>query len=201
MKLDNLRKNILIFKNEVKVYRNLLMSSLDCMGEVDSNHQKIDDKRSRLIKTYAKLEIYIETIGKNPRLHDGVWATLYPAYDNGLSADIVSRVGPSLDAMLTDLDYIEGKIENISEKKFNSIFNKKYRSKKTKKSKESSIDKKRNEYWNYTNIFWLFYQLVCVIWKHKIISILIIILGLFAIDYALAWKNALWVWNSITGIF
>lgn len=169
MKLSDLREKIISFKNGVKNYRQLLMSSLDYMAEISSNHQEIEEQRSELVKTYAKLEIYIKTIGKNPRLHDGVWATLYSAYDNGLSADIINRVGPSIDAMLTDLDYIEGKLEDISDKEFDDIFNKKETQKRTG-NEESNDKKKREDYWNLVNPFWLLFQLGRIIWKHKIVT-------------------------------
>lgn len=52
--------------------------------------------------------------------------------------------------------------------------------------------------WNWVNPFWLILQLVLVIfhllklaWKHKLISAIFILISLFAIDYALAWKNLL----------
>lgn len=55
-----------------------------------------------------------------------------------------------------------------------------------------------NNAWNYVNPFWLIWQLLLFLlkilkyaWGHKIISILIIIITLLAIDYSLAWKNLL----------
>jgi hypothetical protein len=57
-------------------------------------------------------------------------------------------------------------------------------------------------YWNLVNPFWLLwrlfriiYHLMKLIWKHKIISLIIIFLSLLAIDYGLAWKNILSLWS------
>lgn len=62
--------------------------------------------------------------------------------------------------------------------------------------------------WNWINPFWLLWQLLLLsikifklAWKHKIISGCIVILTLLAIDYSLAWKNLLSIWEWIQSLW
>lgn len=55
---------------------------------------------------------------------------------------------------------------------------------------------KSDNIWKKTNIFWILFQFLKILknilfwlWKHKILSILLIIITLIGIDYSLAWKN------------
>ena len=45
-------------------------------------------------------------------MSDGVWNVTYSPYDMAFSDDILLRVGPALDAVINDLDWIIGKLEN-----------------------------------------------------------------------------------------
>ena len=168
MKFEEVKIQIVDFKKNVKAYKKLLFSSAD-YGEIVSNREAIEDKRSNLMKTYARLEVYIQMIGKNPQMSDGVWANLYSVHDNGLSSDILNRVGPSIEGILTDLDYIEGKLESITEKEFDDMFRKKDNQRAITATK-TIHNKKDLNYWNAINPFWLMYKLMTILWEHKIIS-------------------------------
>lgn len=114
MDIETLKEKILQFKNEVKEYRDLLSESRDhIMPEIVRNFEHLDQYRTSLIKQYASLETYIKKFGKGPKLNDGVWNVFYSPYDNAFTKDTLIRVGPSTDAILNDLDYIIGKLENI----------------------------------------------------------------------------------------
>ncbi len=63
---------------------------------------------------------------------------------------------------------------------------------------KQEIKKSEKSYWNYCNPFWLLYKistkfvyLLKNIWKHKIASFILAVVGLLAIDYALLGKNTL----------
>ncbi len=60
---------------------------------------------------------------------------------------------------------------------------------------------KKANYWQLTNPLWLFYWLVRNIWKHKLILILITLITLLGIDYTIAWKNTIWLMDSIKNFF
>lgn len=75
------------------------------------------------------------------------------------------------------------------------------------KSQKSVVIITKN-YWNFVNPFWLLWQLFkrILIWikKHKIASVVsgvIVILGLIATDYTLAWKNLKTIWKFFKTIF
>lgn len=176
MKLNELKSEINQFQKDVITYRNLLRQHLDYPGDVGDLNGKVASLRSNLIKKYAQLELYINVIGRNPRLHDGVWANLYSAYDNGLSEDIISRVGPSVEAMLTDLDYIIGKLDTLSEKDFKKLFF------------ERSVQTNTNK-WNYVNPFWLLWYLLVLAWDNKIISGIIIGLAVAYLAWRFGWHK------------
>lgn len=68
--------------------------------------------------------------------------------------------------------------------------------------KEEITTKKMGfNYWNIVNPFWLIYKLIVFTWKHKLITAIIMIVTLLGIDYSLAWKNTLWVFNAMVSIF
>lgn len=64
---------------------------------------------------------------------------------------------------------------------------------------------RKANYWQLTNPLWLFYWLVrnilIIVWKHKLISILITLITLLGINYAVVWKNTAWLINSIKNFF
>ncbi len=64
--------------------------------------------------------------------------------------------------------------------------------------KKKQFFPRSNNTWNYVNPLWLAWQLLLFLfkvlkfaWRHKVISTLIIIITLLALDYSLAWKNLL----------
>lgn len=56
-------------------------------------------------------------------------------------------------------------------------------------------------YWNWINPFWLLWKLFTLIRRHKVISIVSVILFLLAIDYSLAWQNMQWIIEKIMLVF
>jgi len=53
----------------------------------------------------------------------------------------------------------------------------------------------------YTNPFWLLWRLIIFIWRHKVISSIVLAIGLLATDYAMAWRNIKILWNFIKSLF
>ena len=193
MTLDQLKTNISEFKQKVQEFRYLLAKSRDSvMPEIRKNHQEIAQMRSELNAGYGKLEKFIKKFGNNPRMSDGVNPIVYPVYSNAFSNDILLRVGPSVDAVIQDLDYIEGKLNGMTESEFTGTLQ-------PPKKKSSQTVPGRN-YWHLTNPFWWLWEFIKWIWQHKVISITVVIIGLLAMDYSLAWRNLLWLKDFILGI-
>lgn len=192
--LKDLIQEFTSFRKDVSSYETLLHESRDDMADIVRNHDKIAEKRSDLTKAYAKLEKFIKIFGQNPKYHNGVWPVYLDVYGTAFSSDILQRVGPCIDSVLQDLDYIIGKLKNFTEDEFNLAVNPKPQTK-----KEKSTNSKVN-FWQYSNPVWLFWQLGKIIWKHKVISLFVMILGLVAIDYSLAWRNIQWVINHFRGL-
>ena len=122
---ENLIKEINQFREDTKKYRDLLSGSRNEFVEIIRNHKQISDMRSDLNKKYGYLEKYFYRFGRRPLGCDGVNPVKYSVYDSGLSNDILQRRGPSLDAMINDLDFIVGKLESISQSEIDDIFNEK----------------------------------------------------------------------------
>lgn len=191
--LTNLLNEFTTFRKEVFLYENLLHESRDDMADIVMNHDEIAEKRSDLTKAYANLEKFIKIFGQNPKYHDGVWPVYLAVYETAFSSDILQRVGPCIDSVLQDLDYIIGKLENIKEDEFNTAVNPKPQT-----EREKNNNSKVN-FWQHTNPAWLFWQFGKIIWKHKIISVCIVLVSLIAVDYSLAWRNIQWVINYFNG--
>ncbi len=110
MQKNDLLKKLISFKTRCKKLRKLLSESRNAVAEIVRNHEKIASLRSKLNQSYAGLEKYIKLFGKNPKLTDEVWMVAFLVYETAFSADILQRVGPSLNAVSQDLDYIIGKL-------------------------------------------------------------------------------------------
>jgi hypothetical protein len=123
MKREELIKEIDKFKSRTKSFRKLLLESRDAVADIVRNHDKIAKQRSELIRIYAHLEKYIILFGNNPRMSDGVWVVTYPVYTNAFSADILQRIGPSLNAVIQDQDYILGRLDSMTNKDFKNMLN------------------------------------------------------------------------------
>lgn len=123
MNKDQLTNEISNFHNAVSDFKQLLLDSRDrMMPEIVRNHEKITADRRVLVRKYASLEKYLDKLGKRPKMRDGVNPEYYPVYHNAFSTDILLRVGPSLEAVEQDLDYVLGKLEGMSEEEVtNSI--------------------------------------------------------------------------------
>jgi len=68
----------------------------------------------------------------------------------------------------------------------------------------SALDKKEPikkdmaiNYWNFVNPLWLAWRLIVLAWRNKIITIVTVFVSLLGIDYSLAWKNTMWLFNTI----
>ncbi|MDO8512677.1 MAG: hypothetical protein Q7S57_05350 [bacterium] len=194
MNLEKLKESILEFQQKVRLYRTLLSTSRDrILPEIRNNHEAIARMRSELNMDYGMLELYLKKFGNNPQMRDGVHPEYYFAYPNAFSSDVLVRVGPSVDAVLQDLDYLLGRLNAIKEDEFSEVL----RLSKREKSQSPS----NKNYWQLTNPVWLLWLFTKWIWQHKLISTIFTILGLLAIDYSLAWRNAVWTKNFILGLF
>lgn len=116
MNKGKLTKEISAFRDEVEGFKKLLLRSRDSMmPEIVRNHDEIAEMRRALVRKYASLEKYLDKLGKRPKMRDGVNPEYYPVYHNAFSTDILLRVGPSLEAVEQDLDYVLGKLESMPE--------------------------------------------------------------------------------------
>ncbi len=118
-------------------------------------------------------------------MSDGVNSYIYPVYPNAFSNDVLIRVGRSTDAVLQDLDYILGKLNGMTEDEFHKTLN--------PPQQENDLSQPKPNYWHLTNPIWWLWEIVKFTWKHKIVSAAVLILGLLATDYSLAWRNAILV--------
>lgn len=123
MNIQECRKELAIFQEAVKEYRSLLLESRNpSIPKIEKNQGVISERRSQLNRMYGQLEAYIIKLGKNPKMNDGVWNIIYSPYSNAFTNDILLRVGPSVDAIINDLDYIFGRLDSMSEEDFSELF-------------------------------------------------------------------------------
>lgn len=194
MTLAELKTAITEFRQRVQEYRDLMSASRDSvMPEIVRNRQQISQMRAELNAEHGRLEKYLAKFGNNPRMSDGVNPQIYPVYSNAFSSDILLRVGPSTDAVLQDLNYIIGKLNGLTEEEFKEALQ--------PPKKETPQPPPSTNYWHMTNPFWWIWEFAKLIWKHKLISVIITLLGVLAVDYSLAWRNAIWLKDFLLKIF
>ena len=122
MNKNRLTNEISCFRDAVSDFKRLLLDSRDrMMPEIVRNHEKITVDRRALVRKYASLEKYLDKLGKRPRMRDGVNPEYYPVYHNAFSTDILLRVGPSLEAVEQELDYVLGKLESVTEEEVENL--------------------------------------------------------------------------------
>ena len=194
MTLNELKTAISEFRTRVQAYRDLMAQSRDSvMPKIVRNGRQISQMRAELNAEHGRLEKYIVKFGNNPRMSDGVNPQVYPVYSNAFSSDILLRVGPSTDAVLQDLNYINGKLNGLTESEFAEALQ--------PPKKEVPQATPSTNYWHMTNPFWWVWEFAKLIWKHKLISVIITLLGVLAVDYSLAWRNAIWIKDFLLKIF
>ena len=194
MTLEEFRTAISEFRQKVRDYRALMVRSRDnVMPEIVRNGQEVAQMRTELNEDFGRLQRYIQKFSNNPRMNDGVNPVVYAAYPNAFSNDILLRVGRSTDAVLQDLDYIIGQLNGITENEFRNTMN--------PPQQENNLPQPTRNYWHMTNPIWWLWKIVRLIWKHKVVSLLIALVGLLAIDYSLAWRNALWIRDFVLSFF
>jgi hypothetical protein len=194
MTLNQLKSFIIEFQNNVRLYRVLLSQSRDrIVPEIRSNHEAIAQMRSTLNAYYGRIELYIKKFGNNPKMRDRIHPEYYFAYPNAFSNDVLIRVGHSVDAVLQDLDYILGKLTGMTEDEFNQALL-------PPKPVLDTPQLPNKNYWQLTNPFCWLWLSVKWIRQHKIISVIVTLIGLLAIDYSLAWQNIVWIKNFVSGL-
>jgi len=115
MKKEEIKDKIEEFHGKIYEYRELLSKSRDhIMVRIIDNVKQIEELRSDLNRKLGALSKYIKKLGHNPYSSD-IGGGPYPVYETALSSDILQRRGPCIDMALQDLDYIIGRIENMSE--------------------------------------------------------------------------------------
>lgn len=194
MTLAELKTAISEFCEKVQSYRDLMLRSRNrSTPRIERNEQQIAQMRSDLNAEHGRLEKYIIKFGNDPKMRDGVNPHIYPVYNNAFSNDILPRVGPSIDLVLQDLNYITGKLNGITEDEFIEALQPPRR--------ENPQSAPSKNYWHLTNPLWWLWIFAKWIWQHKLISAMFTIVGILAIDYSLAWKNAVWIKSFILGLF
>ena len=106
---------------------------------------------------------------------------------------------------LRELRADEPKINNLIDQEIKQIA--KISDEEIEKKLQPQIITAKN-YWNFINPFWLIWQLIQKIFrlirKHTLASVIsgaVILLGLIATDYAMAWKNLKVIWGFVESIF
>jgi len=184
MKLKELIKRFIDFKQQVSDFRKLLLKSRgDVAPDIIKNHKEIEEMRSMLNNNYGKLEKYIIALGNSPIMKDGI--DVYSAYQNAFADDTLLRVGPSLRTVIQDLDYILGKLEGLSEREFRKIIHQ------AKEKHNISENKPKANYWLYTSPLWLIWRLAFIAWKYRVKLILGIGIGLIVayLVYRFGWNK------------
>lgn len=187
MNKEKLAEEISVFRDKVGAFKKLLLRSRDSvMPEIVRNHDEIASMRRALVRKYASLEKYLDKLGKRPKMRDGVNPEYYPVYHNAFSTDILLRVGPSLEAVEQDLDYVLGKFESISEDELAGLLkNKELADPKTIASARTNNEGVKNphkQYWG---------KLLSDIWawvKEHILATVIAGLILAGLVYLLGWN-------------
>lgn len=121
MKKSELKNKIEGFHGELKTYRELLSISRDTMVRIVRNGLELEEMQNNLNRKYGRLSKYIKKLGNYPMRSD-MGGRSYPAYETALSADILQRRGPCIDVAIQDLEYILGRLEDMSDDEFDSIF-------------------------------------------------------------------------------
>lgn len=197
MNLEELKKRILNFRSNVQDFYELLGKSRSrALPKIVRNHEKIARFRTLLNSEYGKLEKFLKHFGNYPSMRDGVNAVSYPAYSNAFSGDILQRVGPSIRAVLQDLDIISGKLSNLTEEELEQAM-----TPRQAKAEHLTDTKSGTNLWKTTNPVWLVWKFLCWSWQHKLLGVLALAVGLLAIDYSLAWKNFIWLKNFLSTLF
>lgn len=187
MNKEKLTEEISVFRDEVGLFKELLLRSRDsAMPEIVRNHDEIAGIRRALVRKYASLERYLDKLGKRPKMRDGVNPEYYPVYHNAFSTDILLRVGPSLEAIEQDLDYVLGKLESMSEDELTGLLkNKELADPKTIASVKTNNENVKNlhkQYWG---------KLLSDIWawiKEYILATVIAGLILAGLVYLFGWN-------------
>jgi hypothetical protein len=173
-----LLERIAEFEASVRAYRQLLIdSSGGFIPEIVQNQNEIERARAALTATYAALEAYINEFGNRPRMSDGVWNVVYSPYANAFTADVLSRVHPSIDGVLDDLNVVKGRIQASTDREF---------------KRRLSRVRKAVDWRNLAN-FQLTWRESLLIWRRKWLSgavslVLLPLLVLF-LAHALGWTN------------
>ena len=176
MKLVEFKKDIVDFRNKVVEYSNLYVKSCDgILQKIIKNYEALAKLKTTIRMNFGKLEFCIKKFGKYPYINNGVNFGTYSVYSNAFSDDIPLRVGSSLGYVIQDLEYIIGKLEDMTEKDFKGAF---------KERKKNN----RANYWNYVNLPWLIYRLLVLAWDHRIITGIIVGLVVAFLAYKLGWK-------------
>ena len=140
MELEELKKEIDDFKAACKAYKKELVRLQDPMMPFFVGSSELSNKlRSELNSKYGFLENYIRKLGRNSRNQYG-----QPAYGTAFANEMgmILRVGPALDAVIQDLDYIKGKIASITEEDFNNMFSTK------KQLSEAAMEEKLDKHFS-----------------------------------------------------
>lgn len=169
MKKVELKSKIESFYEVLKAYRELLSQSRDAMVRIVRNGPELEKMRSDLNRNYGILSKYIKKLGNYPMRSD-VGGGPYPVYEIGLSADILQRRGPCIDGAIQDLEYILGRLEDLSEEEFDSIM--------TPRQHEQETSNSHKQYWK---------MLVSSVWRWIKDNILAAVIAGVIIAAILVW--------------
>lgn len=183
--LESIKNQVVEFRDSVKKYRKLLMDSRDSvLPEIARNFDEIEQMRSDLIMVYARLEKYIEKIGNNPKMNDGVWNIWYSPYSNAFTKDVLPRIGKSADLIITDLDYIIGKLSAMSNEAFDGLF-----IEKTERNNSDISENPHKEYWGTLSRRFLIFawRLVKNLTFQIIVGVFVVLIGGYFL-FKLGWN-------------
>lgn len=195
MTVQQLKVTISDFRGSVENYRDLLVKSRDdVIPRITRNREEIERMRKVLNGQYGRLHEYLKKLGKRPVLGEPATGNGYEAYGTAFSGDnLLMRVGPSINAVLQDLDYIAGRLDRMTEAELAAIC--------YPREREAAAREETRNYWELTNPAWWAYEIARWLWQHKFASAVVTVLGLLAIDYSLAWQNVVCIWGFLSKLF
>jgi hypothetical protein len=114
MKVRELMSRVQKFHDDLATHFDLWQQSLDqpLPDYPVRNVEKLREQTNSLARQLGTIRPYIETLAQSTRM--GVMGQSWDAYDSAISNDVAARKGPSIEAILPQLQQVIGRLESQS---------------------------------------------------------------------------------------
>jgi hypothetical protein len=114
MKARELASSIKTFHDDLESHFDIWQQSLEppLPDYPVRNTAELKEQTKSLARQLGKLRPYIETLTQSTRMHIG--GQVWDVYDSAVSNDVAARKGPSIEAILPQLQQIIGKLESMN---------------------------------------------------------------------------------------